>query len=781
MKINTKLLLTILTSSILIYIIVLGYISIKSKNISFQNTADIIDSYTNQYAKLAETNIDSNINIINFLGQSFENFKEIPDTLRRDFYNNQMKSLLATNNELLSIWCNWEPNSIDNFDTSYVSKPGSTVLGNFKPVYYKLNGEIKLNLFVEQSPETIYDDDIYIQLQNDLKKTITKPYFHSNTGIKQNEILQTKAVVPIIVNDNFQGIAGINFSFTQIQKLFNDFKHFDNSYLFLIDNNGNFVIHPNKKHIRKSIKKSFPEYSKKHDLIKKINEKRKFSFVNKNEHESVYVSVVPFTIGNTNITWATGIVIPLKFITQKSNKTLLITALIGIIGLLFIAFVIFYVAYKISRPLISITELLKTLAKGNISAKKVKIKSDDEIKEIAESISHLIDGLDRTTDFATQIGKGNFDIEFTSLSEDDMLGNSLIEMQKNLQKAKEEENKRKEEENIQKWITQGITKIGEVLRQSSNIKSLCSDIICHLISYLNANQGCVYIINDNEKNDIYLENIAVLGYEDNSIIKKRYNLGEGLMGRCAFEKQTIYRIDIPKDYVKIVSGLGSSLPGSILLVPLILNNEILGVIEIDSFSHLKPHHIEFVEKISENIASTINSVKVSEKTTQLLEQSQQQGEELAAQEEEMRQNMEEMQATQEEATKREDEINNFINAINSNSLVAEYDMEGKLIQINQIFLDLLDIPEGQVIGTYFGSIGTPTVSMNSDLQDIWSDLRTGKSRKITYKLIINKIEIILTEVCSPVFDDEGNPFKIMSIAADITNINIDKEQLNIIN
>ena len=131
-------------------------------------------------------------------------------------------------------------------------------------------------------------------------------------------------------------------------------------------------------------------------------------------------------------------------------------------------------------------------------------------------------------------------------------------------------------------------------------------------------------------------------------MNKRIQVGEGVTGQCIQEKGTVYMCDIPNDYMKITSGLGDALPRHLLVVPLRLDEQIFGAVELASFQAIEPHHIEFVEKLGESIASTISAAKINSHTRKLLDETQVQAEQMRAQEEEMRQNMEELSATQEE-------------------------------------------------------------------------------------------------------------------------------------
>lgn len=338
---------------------------------------------------------------------------------------------------------------------------------------------------------------------------------------------------------------------------------------------------------------------------------------------------------------------------RKSVNLSIIILVIGIILSLTIS-------YLISKIIInSLSELKKftqKMAKGELP-KDIDILEKDEIGDMGNSILKLKSGLEKTSIFAYEIGKGDFSSDYKPLSDKDVLGNSLLNMRKSLLQAKEEEDKRKQEDIQRNWTTEGLAKFAEILRHhTENIKELSNNIIINLVKYLNANQGGIFIMNDTDPEDVYLELLAAYAYNRKKYLTKKIGIGEGLVGAVANEKFTVYLTDIPNEYIEIESGIGSSNPKCILIVPLKIEDQILGVIELASFNELKKYEIELVEKIAESIASTLSTARINTQTAELLEQSKHHAKAMKEQEEEMRQTIEEMQATQEESLRREETI-----------------------------------------------------------------------------------------------------------------------------
>jgi len=328
----------------------------------------------------------------------------------------------------------------------------------------------------------------------------------------------------------------------------------------------------------------------------------------------------------------------------------------GVILIVIAIIIALYLASMIIKPIKVIQNALSLMGKGIMPKKQIK-ERNDEIGEMAAALNALIRGLKETTDFALEIGKGNFESSFVPLSDEDDLGVGLLEMRTNLKHATEEEARRKKEDDQRNWASQGVAKFSDLLRQNNDdIDKLSYEVISNLVKYCDANQGGLFIVNDDDENNKYIEMAAAYAFNRKKFLENKIEMGVGLVGRAVQESETIFITDIPNDYISITSGLGEENPKSILIVPLVLNDNVYGVIEMASFRDFEKYQIEFVEKIGENIAATLSTVKVNIRTAELLERTKQQAEEMRAQEEEMRQNMEELQATQEESARREAEL-----------------------------------------------------------------------------------------------------------------------------
>lgn len=423
---------------------------------------------------------------------------------------------------------------------------------------------------------------------------------------------------------------------------------------------------------------------------------------------------------------------------------------------------------SVSKPLNKLYEYVLPLSKGILPKRLEQPNGKDEAAKMHNVINRLIEGLKKTTNFATTLGKGVFDTDYQPLSDDDALGNALLEMRQNLNQAAIEEKRRKREDDTRKWVNEGIAQFNDILRQSpDDIEELSNRVIKELVNYLNANQGAMYVYNDAEdEEDRYLDLTAAYAYGKEKKRRNRIFPGEGLLGTAAVEKESIYMTDIPDSYLNITSGLGHANPRSLLIVPMKVEDDVFGVVEIASFNEFKSHEIRFTEDVSDNIAASLSMTKINLRTADLLKQSQIQAEQMSRQEQEMRQNFEELQEAQEESARREAEMASILSAIDNSSLVLEIDNKGNITSANRGILDLLGVAEGQIVGMQHNDF--IQIRSAKEYNELWDKLRSGDHIRRIENIRINQKEVWLSTVYAPIKDEAGKIINIMALGTDLT-------------
>jgi PAS domain S-box-containing protein len=443
-------------------------------------------------------------------------------------------------------------------------------------------------------------------------------------------------------------------------------------------------------------------------------------------------------------------------IATQRTYTFILGAIITVIALLSA----FFLMRTITRPVNFLKKIILKLGRGELVEEKGTNFSNDEIGEMAIATDNLVSGLRATSQFAESIGSGTYNTDFKPLSEHDVLGNALINMRDNLAKVAEDDKKRN-------WATEGQAMFGEILRtNNSDLSRLADQIVSNLVKYLKANQGALYIADENDADEEPTMSMkACYAWDKKKYLNQKIYKGEGLAGQAWQEGDSVYLTDVPTNYVKITSGLGDSNPSSVLIVPLKVNDQIFGVVEIASFNLFQDFEIEFVQKIAESIASTISTVKINARTHKLLEESQEMTEQMRAQEEEMRQNMEELQATQEEMQRSQAETESTLNAIHNSMAVVEYNPDGTITKVNNNFLDIFGYSQDEVLGEHHRIFVSKEEKTSEEYRQFWKEISAGLNIKGSYKRINRRGEtVMLRSAFSPIKNRAGEVIKVMEIA-----------------
>jgi PAS domain S-box-containing protein len=759
LTVRQKITIFILSIAISLFVITIGYFSTTAQRSAIKNITEATKSYTDHYAILIENWLNSDMAVVKTLSSAFLENKQLPFEQWSPLVLAMYKQVIIVNPHIDAIWDSWE--------FSYLDPTWTLPYGRWLHIYYrdKAKGQL-LSKFEKRSLEG--DPPTYGYLKAAGRESIVEPY----TSVLQKGGLMTSLASPMFIGGKYIGLVGIDLFLGRFQNLINDIKPYDQAQSFLLSNKGIFVAHPDTSIFKKKLEDIYPELNQSERILEKISKGEKFSFTATNsDGERLFYSFSPVNVGQTKTPWSLGMVVPEKVMLRDSNRSYNIGLLVGVFGVVILILAIFFLVGGITRPIKGITKLLDELAQGKIDkSMHISVNTGDEIAKMGDALSKSIDGLLAKTEFARSIGDGKLDAELNLLSEDDVLGKSLLDMRESLKRAEQEETKRKEEDEKRRWINEGLAKFGDILRQNNNNMSILgTQIINNLVWYLNANLGGIFVKNEGNSPVTY-DLSSAFAYDRNRLLKKSFEIGEGLIGACVAERGTIYLKEVPEDYVEITSGLGDANPNNLLITPLIIDDEVLGVIELASLKYFKDFEIEFVEKLGQSIASTLRTVRINQKTSELLQHTQEQTEVMITQEEEMRQNLEELQATQEEAARKAFEMEGILGALNASNYVVEYDPTGVIININDAYLKLLGISRDEAIGVHHSHNLVMTEEQRLNYDQFWANLRKGEMQKQNTKVLINGKEHAFIENYSPIRSINGDVYKILKVAIDVTTL-----------
>jgi hypothetical protein len=278
---------------------------------------------------------------------------------------------------------------------------------------------------------------------------------------------------------------------------------------------------------------------------------------------------------------------------------------------------------------------------------------DADVGSDQAAVEKLTNSLKQAVSFTRKVAQGESEIEWLGMNDNNRSANQttlageLIRMREQMVQVREDDQKRL-------WSTEGLSRVAEITRQhQSDVQRLSDQLLTYLVRYLRANQGMLFFWEE-EKQHLVLASCHA--YDKKKFIEQQIKPGEGLVGQTFLEQETTHLTEIPPSYMDITSGLGKASPSSLLLVPLKVNEQTIGILELASFGTFAEHTITFLKEAGEIIASSVATAQLNRQTQLLLTQSQQQAEEMRAQEEEMRQNVEELQATQEEMERKAQEL-----------------------------------------------------------------------------------------------------------------------------
>ncbi|MFJ8659561.1 HAMP domain-containing protein [Streptomyces sp. NPDC093795] len=244
-------------------------------------------------------------------------------------------------------------------------------------------------------------------------------------------------------------------------------------------------------------------------------------------------------------------------------------------------------AGNLTRQVRAIAEVASAVAEGDLT-RSITVDASGEVAELKDNINSMVGSLRETT------------------------------------RANQE----------QDWLKSSLARISALMQGHRDLSVVAELVMDELTPLVSAQYGAFYLAEDTPEG-IELGLVGSYGRPASSTGHDRFRLGESLVGQAARSRRTIAAENVPEDYVSISSGLGRTARGSLIVVPMVVEDQVLGVIELMSFTPFTSVHRDFLEQLMETVGVNVSTIVANARTDELLDESQRLADELRARSEEL--------------------------------------------------------------------------------------------------------------------------------------------------
>ncbi|MBC7425586.1 MAG: response regulator [Bacteroidia bacterium] len=282
--------------------------------------------------------------------------------------------------------------------------------------------------------------------------------------------------------------------------------------------------------------------------------------------------------------------------------------------------------YSNYTPVIMVIAAIISLLITVFAFNKIKFELDSRLLKQLEDESLYKETKNRISyieNVTNKIAEGYFETRSSDNSEDEIgrisvaLNNMAVSLESNFNKIQREN-----------WLKEGAVKLGDAIRGERNINTLTSNLLSCITEHVKAPFATIYLSEDNN-------NYKLAGSYAAADVISEFNNGEGLLGQVALNRKILIINDIPQDAPNIISSMIDTPPVTLVIVPLIYQNNSIGILELGFLKPPRELHVEFLELSAEPMAIGLNAAMSYLKLQNLLEETQTQAEELQSQHEEL--------------------------------------------------------------------------------------------------------------------------------------------------
>ncbi|GAB4496504.1 MAG: hypothetical protein OHK003_01870 [Anaerolineales bacterium] len=467
------------------------------------------------------------------LAQSFGAIKNSENqiSLSREQVNGILKDVLAQNPSFLGTYTLWEPNAFDGLDNTYAGSAAHDETGRFIPYWVRdADGNIHVEALIDY--ETPGIGDWYILPRQSKQEVTIAPLIYPIGG---EDVTMASFVVPILYNNTFYGIVGVDAPIEFVQGIVNNLDlHGGTSQAVVLSDTGTLIaVQDRPDLVNKHASEVYPDFA---ELQPRLAAGEAFTALSSDdEHIHVFS---PIYIGETGTRWYFSLVIPYSELTVAAATAATRQIAISSSLILLALIILWSAANRLVQPILSLTEVANEISQGNLNV-TANVQSEDETGVLAKTFNQMISQLRDA--FAT-------------------LEERVAERTRGLELAAE---------------------VGHSVSQVRSLNVMLTDAVELIRKQFDLYYVQVYLINPSQTH-LTLE--AGTGDAGKTLLDRNHQLplnGSSLNGRAAIEKKSIV---IENTLKSVTFKPNPLLPDtrSEMAVPLVVGDKVVGVLDMQS-------------------------------------------------------------------------------------------------------------------------------------------------------------------------------------------------------
>ena len=280
------------------------------------------------------------------------------------------------------------------------------------------------------------------------------------------------------------------------------------------------------------------------------------------------------------------------------------------------------------------------------------------------------------------IANGQLDVEVPHTDYPNEIGDLAVSvgvLQKSAQKMEE-----------QGWVKSNLGEVVNAIQHADSFEALSKTLFSRLAPLINFGSAAFYMLEEAQ--------LRLLGSYAAANLKENIAIGEGLVGQSALEKKSILLSNPPFEYAQINSALGLASPRYLTIIPVILDEQVLGVIELACFDVFSPREQSLLDDLLPLLAISMEMLDRKINTQTLLEETQKQAERMEIQTARMEEQAVELEAQQVEMETTEAWYRGIVESAPDGMMVL--DETGQIILTNAKLEEEFAYEKGMLIGKH---------------------------------------------------------------------------------